>query len=55
MMKAIAVENCGIGEYIMNNDKEMFLCSGFDLSSAREFLMQGIHNKGTLFIKKKDD
>ncbi|SHO81013.1 Glutamate 5-kinase [hydrothermal vent metagenome] len=40
------------GEYIMNNNKEMFLCSGFDLTTAREFLMQGIHNKGTLFKKK---
>jgi len=42
------------GEYIMNNDKEMFLCSGFDLTTAREFLMEGIHNKGTLFTTKKD-
>ncbi len=40
------------GEYIMNNNKEMFLCSGFDLTTAREFLMKGIHNKGTLFSKK---
>ena len=38
----------------MNSNKEMFLCSGFDLTTAREFLMQGIHNKGTLFTTKKD-
>ena len=39
-------------EYIMNKNKEMFLCSGYDLSTAREFLMDDIHNKGTLFSKK---
>jgi len=40
-------------DYVMNRDKEMFLCSGYDLSTAREFLMDGIHNKGTLFSKKR--
>ena len=40
------------GEYIMSNNKEMFLCSGFDLTTAREFLMEGTHNKGTLFTNK---
>jgi len=39
-------------ENVMAQDKEMFLCSGYDLSTAREFLMDGIHNKGTLFTKK---
>ena len=39
-------------EYIMAKHKEMFLCSGYDLTTAREFLMEGIHNKGTLFSKK---
>jgi len=42
----------------MSKGKEMFLCSGFDLTSAREFLIEGVHNKGTLFTtqtdKKKD-
>ncbi|MFT7005029.1 MAG: glutamate 5-kinase [Sulfurimonas sp.] len=41
-------------QYIMNNDIEMFLSNGYDLSSARDFLMDGIHNKGTLFTKKID-
>ncbi|NOR58491.1 MAG: glutamate 5-kinase [Sulfurimonas sp.] len=41
-------------KYIMNNNREMFLCNGYDLSSAREFLMDGIHNKGTLFTNKID-
>ncbi len=39
-------------EYLMDTNKEMFLCDGYDLSTAREFLMDGIHNKGTLFSKK---
>lgn len=39
-------------EYIINKNKEMFLCSGYDLSTAREFLMDDIHNNGTLFSKK---
>ena len=40
-------------EYIMNKNKEMFLCNGYDLTTAREFLIQGIHNKGTLFSKRE--
>lgn len=39
-------------QYIMTNDIEMFLCNGYDLSSARDFLINGIHNKGTLFTNK---
>ena len=39
-------------EYIMHKNKEMFLCSGYDLSTAKEFLMGDTHNKGTLFSKK---
>ena len=42
-------------EYIMGKGREMFLCSGFDLISAREFLMDGVHNKGTLFTTKKQE
>lgn len=39
-------------EHIMSTGREMFLCSGFDLTSAREFLLEGVHNKGTLFSNK---
>lgn len=39
-------------KYIMSKNRKMFLCSGFDLSVAREFLIDGIHKKGTLFINK---
>lgn len=42
-------------EHVMSKGKEMFLCSGFDLSTAREFLIDGIHNKGTLFSKKRKE
>ena len=40
-------------EYMMNNGKSMFLCSGYDLSTAREFLLDGVHNSGTLFTRSK--
>jgi len=40
-------------EYIMSKNREMFLCSGYDLTAAREFLMEGKHNKGTLFTTNK--
>ena len=42
-------------EHIMSKGKEMFLCSGFDLSAARDFLMNDIHDKGTLFSKKRKE
>lgn len=38
-------------KYIIENNREMFLCNGFNLSTAREFLLEGIHNRGTLFTK----
>lgn len=41
--------------YIMDKNKEMFLCSGYDLSTAREYLMNDIHSSGTLFSKKTNE
>jgi len=38
--------------YMMRRNREMFLCSGFDLTTAREFLINEIHNSGTLFRPK---
>ncbi len=38
--------------YLMSKDKEMFLCSGYDLKSAKEFITKNIYNKGTLFTNK---
>jgi glutamate 5-kinase len=39
-------------EYILDKNKEMFLCSGYNLSTVREFLMNDTHKNGTLFRKK---
>ena len=39
-------------QYVMSNNREMFLCSGYNLTSAREFLIDEVHNKGTLFTTK---
>ena len=41
-------------KYMMDKNREMFLCNGYDLSSTTEFLIDGIHNKGTLFKNKID-
>ena len=37
--------------FLMERDREMFLASGFDLSDAKSFLIDGIHSGGTLFSK----
>jgi len=39
--------------FLMKNKKNMFLASGFDLTSAYEFLLNKHHTKGTLFIGKE--
>ncbi len=39
-------------DFLMKHNREMFLASGFDLSDARSFLIEGIHNGGTLFKLK---
>ncbi len=36
-------------DYVLKNNREMFLCSGYDLTTARKFLIEGVHDKGTLF------
>lgn len=41
-------------EYMMDKGRSMFLCNGYDLTTAREFLMEGVHNKGTLFTSVKN-
>lgn len=40
-------------DFIMNNGREMFLASGFDLSDVKSLLIDGIHIGGTIF-KNKD-
>ncbi|MDD3775828.1 MAG: glutamate 5-kinase [Sulfurovaceae bacterium] len=36
-------------QFLLENGKEMFLASGFDLSDIRSFLIDGIQQGGTLF------
>ena len=39
-------------DFLMKNNKEMFLTSGFDLDYAKEYLLCNNHTNGTLFTKK---
>ena len=36
-------------DFLLSKGRQMFLCSGFDLTTAKEYLLEGKHNKGTLF------
>nr|AGT02595.1 glutamate 5-kinase [Strigomonas oncopelti] len=36
-------------KFLLDHKQKMFLTSGFDLSLIREYLLDGVHNKGTLF------
>ena len=36
-------------QFLLENDKEMFLASGFDLGDVKSFLIDGIQKGGTLF------
>jgi glutamate 5-kinase len=38
--------------YLLEHDGAMFLSSGFDLTDARAYLLEGRHQGGTLFSKK---
>ena len=40
-------------DFLMKNKKNMFLASGFNLTSAYEFLLNKNHTKGTLFVGKE--
>ncbi|ASM34362.1 gamma-glutamyl kinase [Campylobacter sputorum subsp. bubulus] len=39
-------------DFLLKNNKEMFLASGFDLSVAKDFLLHNKQSGGTLFSKK---
>jgi len=41
-------------DFLMNHGREMFLSSGFDLSDIRTFLIDRIHQGGTLFTFPKE-
>lgn len=36
-------------DFLIKNNKKMFLSSGFDLTCAKEYLLDNQHNNGTLF------
>lgn len=36
-------------QYLCDNNIDMFLASGFDLGDVKSFMLDGIHNGGTLF------
>jgi glutamate 5-kinase len=36
-------------KFLLERDNEMFMASGFDLSDARSFILDGVHLKGTHF------
>jgi len=40
-------------KYLLQRKRKMFLCNGYDLTTAEEFLLEGVHNKGTLFIPEE--
>jgi len=40
--------------YLLDSNKEMFLASGFDLEDVTSFMIDSIHDGGTLFTKVKN-
>jgi glutamate 5-kinase len=36
-------------DFLLKNGRKMFLCNGYDLSTAEQYLMDGVQSKGTLF------
>jgi glutamate 5-kinase len=37
--------------YLLDNNKEMFLSNGFDLTNIKKYMLENIHESGTLFAK----
>ncbi|MGC9350880.1 MAG: glutamate 5-kinase [Sulfurovum sp.] len=40
-------------DFLMKHNREMFLASGFDLSDVKSFLIEKVHQGGTLFTTKR--
>lgn len=36
-------------DFLLKNGRKMFLCNGYDLSTAEQYLLGGVQSKGTLF------
>lgn len=39
-------------DFLIRKGRKMFLCNGFNLDSAKSFLLKSEHNLGTLFVPK---
>ena len=42
-------------DYLMNNNLDMYLASGFDLTNAKNYLLDNNHNGGTLFTRDNNE
>ncbi|MDR2635239.1 MAG: glutamate 5-kinase [Campylobacteraceae bacterium] len=40
-------------DFLLKNNRSMFLANGFDLSDVKNFVLEGKHSGGTLFAPKK--
>jgi len=38
--------------FLINKNKKMFLSNGFDLTNIKKYMLEGIHDSGTLFSKE---
>ena len=38
-------------DFLLKNGKKMFLSNGFDLSNIKKYMLENIHDSGTLFSK----
>ncbi|MDD5119566.1 MAG: glutamate 5-kinase, partial [Sulfuricurvum sp.] len=37
-------------QFLLERGGKMFLCSGYDLSDVKSYLLDGVHKRGTLFV-----
>nr|AGT02714.1 glutamate 5-kinase [Strigomonas galati] len=42
-------------KYLLERGGKMFLTSAYDLETPRDYLLRGVHEKGTLFINKEEN
>ncbi len=41
-------------DFLLKKEQDMFMCSGFDLSDAKSYMLDGIHKGGTLFTSREN-
>ncbi len=41
-------------DFLLKRKQSMFMCSGFDLSDAKSYMLDGVHKGGTLFVHKEN-